>query len=143
MSVSRVLSLRLTDEQMDRLQRVGRRLGRSTSEAAARLLEEALRQREFVFIEFRDSPVGRQAYLQGTRLAVWQVVSVARAYGDDSAKTAAHLELPTIQVAATLRYAAAYPEEIEAASADSAWTVAHLDLIIPGLEVVDSDAPPA
>jgi hypothetical protein len=33
-------------------------------------LEEPLRRRGFASIELRDSPVGRQAYLIGTRLAV-------------------------------------------------------------------------
>src|ERR687887_152608 len=91
--VSKVISLRLKDDQVQRLERAARRLGRSPSEAAALLLEESLRQREFAFIEFRDSPVGRQAYLQGTRLTVWQVVSLARTYGGDVAQTAAHLDL--------------------------------------------------
>ena len=69
--MSKVVSMRLKDEQVDRLERAARRLGRSPSEAAALLLEEALRQRDFALIEFRDSPVGRQAYVHGTRLAVW------------------------------------------------------------------------
>ena len=69
--MSRVMSLRLQDSQIERLNRAARSSGRTASETAAILLEEALRQREFAFIEFRDSPVGRQAYLQGTRLAAW------------------------------------------------------------------------
>jgi uncharacterized protein (DUF433 family) len=134
--VSKVVSLRLKDEQVERLQRAARRLGRTPSEAAALLLEEALRQRELPFIEFRDSPIGRQAYLQGTRLAVWQVVALARDYGDDVARTAAHLEIPRLQVAAALRSAEAYPAEIEAAIADNASAAADLARLIPGLEVV-------
>ncbi len=75
--MSKVLSLRLKDDQIERLARAARRLGRTPSETAALLLEESLREREFTFIEFRDSPVGRQAYLKGTRLAVWQVTALA------------------------------------------------------------------
>ncbi|MSQ14705.1 MAG: transcriptional regulator [Dehalococcoidia bacterium] len=139
--MSKVVSLRLSDDQIERLQRAGRRLGRSPSEAAALLLEEALRQREYAFIEFRDSAAGRQAYLQGTRLAVWQIVSLARDYAGDVGNTAAHLELPLSQVAAALQYAAGYPNEIDAAIADNAWAAAHLVQLIPNLQVIEVDAP--
>ena len=138
--MSKVISLRLKDDQMQRLERAARRLGRTPSEAAALLLEESLRQREFAFIEFRDSPVGRQAYLQGTRLTVWQVVSLARIYGGDVAQTAAHLELPAVYITAALRYATAYPAEIDAAIADNACTPADLTQLIPNLEVIEVDA---
>ncbi len=137
--MGKVLSLRLKDDQLERLQRAARRLGRTPSETAALLLEESLRAREFAFIEFRDSPVGRQAYLQGTRLAVWQIVSLARCFGGDVAQTAAHLDLPASQVAAALHYAAAYPAEIDAAIADSRDSAADLIKMIPTLEVITID----
>ena len=141
--VSKVVSLRLKDDQVERLERAARWLGRTPSEAAALLLEESLRQREFAFVEFRDSPVGRQAYLKGTRLAVWQVVSLARSFDDDATRTAAHLEIPAVAVRAALAYAAAYPAEIEAAVADNARAAADLVRLIPDLEavVVDAAAP--
>src|SRR5205814_401430 len=96
-SMIRVVSLRLRNDQMERLQRAATRLGRSPSQSAALLLEESLRQRDYPFIEFRDSPAGRQAYLQGTRIAVWHVASIAREYEADASKVAAHLEIPEIQ----------------------------------------------
>ena len=139
--MSRVVSLRLKDAQMDRLQRAARRFGRTPSEAAALLLEEALRQREFAFIEFRDSPVGRQAYLQGTRLPVWQVVWLARSFGGDLARTAAYLELPVAQVAAAMRYAEVYAEEVEAALADSARARDELENRVPAVATYEVDAP--
>ena len=92
--MSRVVSLRLKDHQVERLERAARSLGHRPSEAAALLLDEALRQRELAFIEFRDSSVGRQAYLQGTRLAVWQIASLARSLAGDVNRTAAQLEIP-------------------------------------------------
>jgi uncharacterized protein (DUF433 family) len=138
--MSRVVSLRLKDEQVERLERAARRLGRTPSETAALLLEESLRQREFAFIEFRDSPVGRQAYLQGTRLAVWQAVSLLRAFGGDVAATAAHLEMPAVMIAAALAYAEAHSTEIEAAIADQAQAGAELGRLIPNLEIVAIDA---
>ena len=117
--MSKVISLRLKDRPLESLQRVARRMGRTPTEAAAMLLDEMLRQCEFAFIEFRNSPVGRQAYLRGTRLKVWQIVAIARDYEGDVTKTAAHLSVPLLQVAAALRYASAFPEEIEAAIKDN------------------------
>ena len=143
--MSKVVSLRLRDEQVERLQRAARQLGRTLSEAAALLLEEGLRQREFAFIEFRDSAVGRQAYLQGTRLAVWQVAWLARDFDGDAARVAAaHLELPVTQVMTALNYAAAYPDEIEAAIEDSSHAPADLRRLVPDLNVTTvADAPAA
>jgi uncharacterized protein (DUF433 family) len=138
--VSSVVSLRLKDEQIVRLRRAARRLGRSPSAAAAILLDESLRQSEFPFIEFRDSPVGRQAYLQGTRLAVWHVAALARELGGSASRTATYLEIPEAQVAAVLAYASAYRDEIEAAIADNEWAAQHALPLTPGFEVVAVDA---
>lgn len=114
--MKKVISLRLSEDQVKRLQRAGHRLGRKVSEVAVILLEEALRQRDFPFIEFRDTVVGRQAHLKGTRLKVWQIVNLARDFDGDGEAVAAHLEMPAWHVASALAYAAAYPAEIEAAS---------------------------
>jgi uncharacterized protein (DUF433 family) len=138
--VSKVVSVRLKDDQVERLARVARRFGRTVSETAAQLLDEALRQGEFAFIEFRDSAVGRQAYLKGTRLAVWQVTALARHVDGDPKQTAEHLEIPAIQVQAALAYAAAYPAEINAAIADAAVDPDALARLIPNIEVVAVDA---
>jgi uncharacterized protein (DUF433 family) len=137
--MSKVVSLRLREPQVQALRRTARRLGRSPSEAAAILLDEALRQRDFAFIEFRDSAVGRQAYLQGTRLAVWQVAAVAGDYAGDSAQTAAHLGIPIVQVSAALRYAAAYAQETEAAIEDSRCTPEEIARLIPNVEIMAVD----
>lgn len=116
---STVVSLRVSAEQAERLQRKARRLGRSPSETGAILLEESLRRDEFGFIDFRDSPLGRQAYLQGTRLAVWMVVKIARGFGADARKTAAYLQCPPARVQAALNYAGAFPQEIDDAIKDN------------------------
>ncbi|MGO8673314.1 MAG: transcriptional regulator [Capsulimonadaceae bacterium] len=116
--MSHVLSLRVPDEQFVRLQRIARRLGRSPSETGSIFLEEALRRAEFGLIEFRDSPVGRQAYLQGSRLAVWEVVALVRSFGGDTAAAAKHLEWPEMRAQAAMNYAAAFPAEIDAAIND-------------------------
>lgn len=112
---STVVSLRVSEDQAKRLQRKARQLGRTASETGAILLDESLRRDEFAFIDFRDSPVGRQAYIQGSRLAVWMVVWLSRSYGNSAEKTAAHLEIPVMKIQAALNYAKVFPEEIEIA----------------------------
>ena len=116
---STVVSLRVSENQAKRLKRKARRLGRSPSETGAILLEEGLRRDEFAFIDFRDSMLGRQAYLQGTRLPVWMMVKVARAMGENIEKTAEHLQRSPLQVQAALNYAKAFPNEIEHAIQDN------------------------
>jgi len=41
------------------------------------LIEEGLPHAEFPAIEFRDSAAGRQAYVVGSRLAVWELLMEA------------------------------------------------------------------
>ncbi|MGE3309811.1 MAG: transcriptional regulator [Limisphaerales bacterium] len=118
MPATTVLSLRLPVERAASLKRLAKRLDRSAAETAARLVDEGLRREEFAMIEFRDSPVGRQAYLEGTRVAAWQVVNLARGYDNDAAAVARHLSWPESKVRAALSYAGAFPDEIEAAIED-------------------------
>lgn len=53
--------------------------------------------------------------MQGASPAVWEVIMVLRAYGDDRALTAEHLAWPLVRVQAAAQYAAAFADEIEAA----------------------------
>lgn len=118
--MSQVLSIRLQDGQAERLGRMARRLGRSKGETGALLIEEALRRSEYAFIDFRDSVAGRQAYIQGSSLAVWEVVMIVRAYNGDVERAAKHLRWPAVHVQAAMNYAAAFPGEIDTALADNA-----------------------
>jgi hypothetical protein len=118
--MSRVVAMRLKEPQMERLRRLARRLGWTPSEAAALLVEEGLRRQEFGCIDFRESPVGRQAYVQGTSLAVWEVLRLARSYEMDVGRTAEHLRWPGFRVQAALNYAAAFPDEVDLALQDDA-----------------------
>jgi hypothetical protein len=137
--------MRLKEGQMERLRRVARRLGLTPSEISARLVEEALRRGEFAFIDFRDSAVGRQAYLQGSSLAVWEVVMVAQCYDLDPERTAAHLRWPVVRVQAALNYARAFPEEIDAAIRDNdAVDFEALSRMLPqATQLVAGEVPPA
>ena len=141
--MSKVVSLRLKDEQVQRLNRTARRFGRTASETAALLLEEALRQDEFAFLEFRDSAGGRHACVKGSRLTVWQIISLARSFAGDAERVAEHLDVPVVWIRAALAYAAAYPTEIDAAIADNDLDGEQLRRLIPGMTVVGVDALPA
>jgi uncharacterized protein (DUF433 family) len=99
---------------------MAKRLRRSASELGAMLVDEGLRRSEFAFIDFRASGMGRQAYVQGTSLSVWEVAALLRAYGGDVDRTAAHLEWPVSRVQAAANYAAAFPDEIEDALSENA-----------------------
>jgi len=112
-----VLSMRLPVESGQRLKRMANRHGWSPSDASARLVEEGLRRSEFAFIDFRDSMAGRQAYLQGSTLAVWEVVLLLRSYQNLVAAVAKHLNWPEAKVHAAANYARAFPQEIEEALA--------------------------
>ena len=93
--------------------------------------------RDFAGIEFRDTGIGRQAYLRGTRLAVWMVALVARDFGDDGAAVAAHLGLTAAEVALARAYAGAYPDEIAAAIADNEAASDRLAALLPPDQVIE------
>jgi hypothetical protein len=114
-----VISMRLPLESGARLKRMAKRHGWTTSDASARLVEEGLRRGDFAFIDFRDSADGRQACIQGSSLAVWEVMMLARAYGDDVSKVARHLRWPEAKVQAAFNYAQSFPEEIQEAIAEN------------------------
>ena len=115
---SMVISMRLPVKSGQRLKRMATRHGWTPSDASARLVEEGLRRADFAFVDFRDSPMGRQAYIQGSSLAVWEVMLVASDYRDDVKKVAKHLRWPEAKAQAAFNYARAFPGEISAALAD-------------------------
>lgn len=74
---------------------------------------------QFPFIEFRESVVGRQAYIQGSSLAVWEVMMLLRSYKGNVPAVAKHLEWPEDRVQAAVHYATAFPDEINRALAEN------------------------
>ena len=112
---STVVSMRLPVASGERLKRMANRYGWTPSDASARLVEEGLRRAEFAFIDFRDSAAGRQACIQGSSLAVWEIVLLVHSYKEDVSATARHLRWPEAKVRAAVHYAEAYPEEIDRA----------------------------
>jgi len=116
---SMVLSMRLPTESGQRLKRMANRHGWTPSDTSARLIEEGLRRSEFAFIDFRDSSAGRQAYLQGSTLAVWEIMLLLRSYRGNITAVAKHLRWPEGKVRAAVNYAEAFPQEVEAAMAEN------------------------
>jgi hypothetical protein len=118
-SQSSVLSMRLPLESCKRLKRMANRHGWTPSDASARLIEEGLRRSEFAFIDFRDSSAGRQACIQGSSLAIWEISLLIRSYKGNVAAVAGHLKWPEAKVQAAVNYAKAFPQEIEAVLSDN------------------------
>ena len=83
----------------------------SKSDLVARYVIEKSLETEFPGISFRDSLSGREAYLSGHRVAVWEVLAV---YQETKSieKTAHHFRWPRVLVKRALAYAKAFPEEI-------------------------------
>ena len=83
----------------------------SKSDLVARYVIEKSLETEFPGISFRDSLSGREAYLTGRRIAVWEVLAVYQE-AKSIERTAAHFGWPRILVKRALAYARAFPEEI-------------------------------
>src|ERR1700747_669851 len=103
-----VISMRLPAESGKRLKRMASRHGWTPSDLSARLVEEGLRRSEFAFVDFRDSAAGRQAYMQGRTLAVWEVLLLVQSYRADVSAVAKHLKWPEAKVQAAVNYATAF-----------------------------------
>ncbi len=133
---STVISMRLPAESSHRLKRLARRHGWTPSDASARLVEEGLRRAEFAFIDFRDSAAGRQACIQGSSLAIWEVILLLQSYKSDIPSVAQHLGWPEAKVAAAANYAQAYPGEIDEALAEqNAIGLSQLTRMLPQAQV--------
>jgi uncharacterized protein (DUF433 family) len=134
--MSKVVSARLPDDTFQRLSRVARILDKTPSDTVATFVEESLREMEFALIEFRSSPLGRQAFMKGSSLAVWEVIEISQHYQMNEEKVADHFERPSEWVKAAFNYTEAYPEEINFAIQDyQAITLTDLKRLLPNIEV--------
>jgi uncharacterized protein (DUF433 family) len=93
----------------------------SKSDLVARYVIEKSLETEFPGISFRGSLSGREAYLTGHRVAVWEVVSVHEET-KSMEKTASHFRWPRVLVKRALAYAGAFPDEIRTARDEEAAT---------------------
>jgi uncharacterized protein (DUF433 family) len=117
--MSEVVRMKLTDDQIARLDKVAIEARQTRSEMAATLVGMVLRLSRFPHIVLRDFGAGPEAFISGTRLRVWWVATLIRDYDGDIAKAAEHLNLAEVTLEEVQNYADAFPDEIEAAIADN------------------------
>lgn len=140
--MTHVVSIRLKDEQLERLKRFARRMGKSQSEMGALFIEESMREGEFAGIEFRDSVLGRQAYMKGSNLAVWEVILIAQDHAMDAERVAAYFRRSRAWVQAAFNYYAAFRDEIEPVIEDNrSMTFEKLQRLLPHLETLPTPSP--
>jgi len=109
------LSARLPRELHRELQSFASEHGISMSTALARLLKESVRMARHPGIDFRPAPVGRLPFVTGTGLAVWELYRIWSDHRSHARKVLKNYPtLTAAQLAAAVRYAEAYPEEIAA-----------------------------
>ncbi len=98
--------------------------------------------REYFGIEFRDTPIGRQAFIAGTRLGIWQLADAVRAFEGQPGAIADAFGLAQHEVGVALAYARAFPDEIQAAIDDSVALNEHI-AALTGLPEAPSTRPTA
>ena len=106
-----VQSCRLEADQAALLTRQDKRRQLDVSTLSSLYLKEKAREEEYPGIGFRDSAGGREAYVQGHRVAVWEVVDVHHE-AKSITQTADHFRWTPALVRCALAYAKAYPQEI-------------------------------
>lgn len=110
------MSVRLSPEARERLQREATRAGEPAASLAERLIDEGLRQRRHPLIRFVDGPTGRRARLvRGPDVweLVWFVQRSAATGEDKVAHAAEWFRIPAADVEAALAYYAAFMDEID------------------------------
>src|ERR1041385_7719445 len=107
------LGVRLPQETSEAIRRISANRGRTPSDLLAEYAEEISRRERFCHVEFRDTPLGRMAYIEGTRSAVWLITDLVRQNKGNVRKVAALHGWSETRVQAAANYAAAFPDEIE------------------------------
>src|SRR5687768_18411513 len=105
-----VQSCRLDKADALRLSRQAKRRQLEVSTLSSLYLKEKALEEEFPGIGFRDSADGREAYVLGHRVAVWEVLDVYE-QAKTIAKTAEHFRWPPSLVRCALAYARHCPKE--------------------------------
>jgi hypothetical protein len=110
------ISVRMNRETAARIRARAEARGERLSDALRRYAEEGDRAETHPGIVFRPGPAGRRAALAGGP-DVWEICWAARELGGGkqvAERLAEDLSLTPDRVAVALRYAAEFPEEIEA-----------------------------
>jgi uncharacterized protein (DUF433 family) len=106
-----VQSCRIESDHAALLSRQAKRRHLEVSTLSSLYLKEKALEEEFPGIGFRDSIGGREAYVLGHRVAVWEVADVYREAKSIS-RTADHFGWPDYLVKCALAYAKEFPDEI-------------------------------
>jgi hypothetical protein len=106
-----VQSCRIEQNLAALLSRQARRRHLEVSTLSSLYLKEKALEEEYPGIGFRDAVGGREAYVLGHRVAVWEVESVHRQTGS-IAKTADYFRWPAALVRCALAYAKEFPVEM-------------------------------
>jgi uncharacterized protein (DUF433 family) len=106
-----VQSCRIEPEHAALLSRQAKRRHLEVSTLSSLYLKEKALEEEYPGIGFRDSVAGREAYLQGHRVAVWEVADVYRET-KSVAKTADHFRWPPALVRCALAFAKKFAKEL-------------------------------
>jgi hypothetical protein len=86
--------------------------GKKRSQIVSRDVTEKVLEREYPAIGFRDGAAGREAYVPGHRVAVWEVQRVHETTRSLK-QTADHFGWPVSLVKRALAYASAFPDKIQ------------------------------
>ena len=108
-----VQSCRIDSNHAALLLRQAKRRHLEVSTLSSLYLKEKALEEEFPGIGFRDFIGGREAYVLGHRVAVWEVVDVHRE-AKSIARTADHFGWPDYLVKCALAYAKEFPDETSA-----------------------------
>jgi hypothetical protein len=106
-----VQSCRIESTEAVLLARQAKRRHLEVSTLSSLYLKEKALEEEYPGIGFRDSVGGREAYVLGHRVAVWEVADVYQA-AKTIAKTADHFRWPPALVRCALAFAKAFVQEI-------------------------------
>lgn len=122
----RLKQVELPADVDDEVQREAERLGKTWSETASELLDEAVKMRRVSGIVFTDGHAGRRATIAGSGLDVWEFI---RTWCDDVDRNyeelrQVHRWLTERQLRAALAYYNLYPDEIdERLRVEESWTL--------------------
>ena len=106
-----VQSCRIEETEATLLTRQAKRRHLEVSTLSSLYLKEKALEEEYPGIGFRDSVGGREAYVLGHRVAVWEVADVHQA-AKTIAKTADHFRWPPALVRCALAFAKDFVKEI-------------------------------
>ncbi len=131
-------SMRLSKRMETLVDREAQRTGRSKGAIVEALADEALRMRLFPGIAFRGVDWERRAWVIGTALDVWQIVDAYRDIGSIE-RMAEGGSANERQIQLALDYYELFPEEIDAAVADSRQSIEQLEEEFPFITVSHID----